>query len=89
MDKEAGNKISDQRRYINDMLAELYQMNHKEVRTFDPLDEEQEESSVASKTQGTPPRVQKVRPTEEAATPVNDAGRDKEGVLSMGVAPGG
>jgi hypothetical protein len=29
--------------YIDDMLAEMYQMDHKEVRTFDPLDEEQEE----------------------------------------------
>ncbi len=64
-------------------------MNHKEVRTFDLLDEEQEESPAASKTQGTPPRAQKVRPAEEVTTPVDDAGRDKEGVLSMGVAPGG
>jgi hypothetical protein len=89
LDEEAGNEISDQRRYIDDMLAVLYQMNHKEVRTFDPLDEEQEESQEASKTQGTPPRAQKVRPAEEAATTVDDAGRDKEGVLSLGVAPGG
>ena len=71
------------------MLAEMCQMNHKEVRTFDLLDKEQDELPNASKTQGTPPRARKVRPTEEAATPVNEAGRDKEGVRSLGMAPGG
>ncbi len=59
------------------------------MRIFDLLDEEQEELPKASKTQGIPPRAQKVRPAEEAATPVDEAGRDKEGVRSLGMASGG
>ncbi len=51
--------------------------------------EEQGEPPNASKTQGTPPGAQEARPTEEAATPVEITGRDKEGVRSLGMAPGG
>ena len=35
-----------------------------------------------------PPGAQKARPEDEAATPDNEAGRDKEGVLSLGMAVG-
>ncbi len=90
LEEEAGNGISKQRTYINDMLAEMYQMNPMEVRTFDPLDNKQGKSpNASSKTQGTPPGAQEARPAEEAATPVDGAGRDKEGVRSLGMAPGG
>ncbi len=89
LEEEAGNGISEQRTYINDMLAEMYQMNPKEVRTFDPLNDGQGKSPNASKTQGTPPGAQEARPAEEAATPADGAGRDKEGVRSLGMAPGG
>ncbi len=71
------------------MIAEMYQLNSSEVRTFDPLVQEQGESPNASKTQGTPPGAQQARPAEEAATPVEITGRDKEGVHSLGMALGG
>jgi hypothetical protein len=40
LDKEAGKGISDQITYINDVLAEMYQMNPAGVRNFDPLNVE-------------------------------------------------
>ncbi len=70
------------------MLAEMYQMNPTEVRTFDPLNKEPDKEQNASKTQGTPPGAQEARPKEEAATPDRRAGRDKEGVQSLGMASG-
>ena len=88
LDEEVGSGISDQNIYINDMIVEMYQMDPKGVRTFDPLNEEQDEELNASKTQGTPPGAQKARPEDEAATPDNETGRDKEGVLSLGMAFG-
>jgi len=88
LDEEVGSGISDQIIYINNMIVEMYQMDPKGVRTFDPLNEEQDEELNASKTQGTPPRAQEARPDNEAATPGNGAGRDKEGVLSLGMAVG-
>ena len=36
-----------------------------------------------------PPGAQKVRPAEEAAMLVKVTGRDKEGVRSLGIVPGG
>ena len=66
----------------------MYQMNPTGVRTFDPLNEELDEALNASKTQGTPPGAQEARPKDKAATPDNGAGRDAEGVHSLGVAPG-
>ena len=36
-DKEVGNKISARLIYINNMLAEMYEMKPTGVRTFDPL----------------------------------------------------
>jgi hypothetical protein len=80
LDEEVGSGISDQLIYINDMLAEMYQMNPTGVMTFDPLNEEPDEALNASKTQGTPPGAQEARPKDKAATPDNGAGRDKEGV---------
>jgi len=88
LNEEVGSGISDQIIYINDMIVEMYQMDPKGVRTFDPLNEEQDEELNASKTQGTPPRAQEARPDNEATTPDNGAGRDKEGVLSLGIAFG-
>jgi hypothetical protein len=88
LDKEAGEGISDQLSLINDMLAEMYQMNPTEVRTFDPLSKEPDKDQNASKTEGTPPRAKEARPKEEAATPDRRAGRDKEGVQSLGMASG-
>jgi hypothetical protein len=88
LDKEVGSGISDQLIYINDILAELYQMNPTGVRTFDLLNEEPDKALNTSKTQGTPPGAQEARPEEEATTPVNGAGRDKEGVHSLGMASG-
>ncbi len=70
------------------MIVEMYQMNPTGVRTFDPLNMEEDEELNASKTQGTPPGAQEARPEEEATTPDNGAGRDKEGVLSLGMAFG-
>ncbi len=75
--------------YVNDMIAEMYQLNPSEVRIFDPLVQKQGEPPNASKTQGTPPGAQEARPAEKAATPVEITGRDKEGVRSLGMAPGG
>ncbi len=89
LEEEVGNGISKQRTYINNMLTEMYQMNPTEVGTFDLLNDKQGKSPNASKTQGTPPGAQEARPAEEAATPVDGAGRDKEGVRSLGMAPGG
>ncbi len=88
LDKEVGSGISDQIIYINDMIVEMYQMDPKGVRTFNPLNKEHDEELNASKTQGTPPGAQEARPDDEAATPDNGAGRDKEGVLSLGMAFG-
>ncbi len=65
LDKEAGKGISDQVIYINDMLAEMYQMNPAGVRNFDPLNVESDEEQNSSKTQGTPPRAQEARLKEE------------------------
>ena len=88
LDKDAGKRISDQLTYINNMLAEMYQMNPKEDRTFDPLNKEPDKEQNASKTQGTPPGAQEARPREEAAMPDMRAGRDKEGGQSLGMATG-
>ncbi len=88
LDKDAGKRISDQLTYINNMLAEMYQMNPTEVRTFDPLNKELDKEQNVTKTQGTPPGAQEARPKEEAATPDRRAGRDKEGVQSLGMASG-
>ncbi len=88
LDKEVGSGISDQLIYINNLLAEMYQMNPTGVRTFDPLNKEPDKALNTSKTQGTPPGAQEVRPKDEAATPDNGAGRDKEGVHSLGMASG-
>jgi hypothetical protein len=63
-------------------------MNPTGVRTFDPLNEEEDKELNASKTQRTPPGAQEARPEDKAATPDNGAGRDKEGVLSLGMAFG-
>jgi hypothetical protein len=79
LDKEAGKGISDQITYINNMLAEMYQMNPTEVRNFDPLNVESDEEQNASKTQGTPPGALEARPKEGATTPDMRAGRDKGG----------
>ena len=79
LEEEAGQEPSKQHTYVDDMIAEMYQLNPSEVRTFDPLFKEQGEPPNTSKTQGTPPSAQEARPTEEAATPVKETGRDKEG----------
>jgi hypothetical protein len=88
LDEEVGSGISDQIIYINEMIVEMYQMNPTGVRTFDPLNMEEDEELNASKTQGTPPGAQEARPEDVAATPDNGAGRDKKGVLSLGMAFG-
>jgi hypothetical protein len=89
LDEAVGGGINDQIIYINDMIVEVYQMNPTGVRTFDPLNAVDEDDELnASKTQGTPPGAQEARPEEEAATPDNETGRDKEGVLSLGMAFG-
>ena len=88
LDVEVGSGIKDQITYIDEMIVEMYQMNPTGVRTFDPLNMEEDEELNASKTQGTPPGAQEVRPAEEAATPDQGAGRDKEGVRSLGMASG-
>jgi hypothetical protein len=88
LDKDAGKGTSDQLPYINNMLAEIHQMNSTEVRTFDPLNEEPDKEHNASKTQGTPPRAQEARLEEEAAMPDRRAGRDEEGVQSLGMESG-
>jgi hypothetical protein len=71
------------------MLVEMYQMDPKGVRNFDPLNNEQDKEQNASKTQETSPGAQKAGPTKEAATLDMRAGRDKEGVQSLGMAPSG
>jgi len=88
LNEEVGSGISDQIIYINDMIVEMYQMNPTGVRTFDPLNAVEDEELSASKTQGTPPGAQKARPEDEAAMPDHGTGRDKEGVLSLGMAFG-
>ena len=69
-------------------FTEMYQMNPTGVRTFDPLNEEPDKALTVSKTQGTPHGAQKARPKDEAATPDKHAGRDEEGVHSLGMASG-
>ncbi len=88
LDEEAGEGISDQIQYINEMLVELYQMNPSEARKFDLLSVESDNEHNASKTQGTPPRAQEARPIKVAATPDMRAGRVKEGVQSLGMVCG-
>jgi hypothetical protein len=88
LDEEAEKGISDQITYIDDMLAKMYQMNPAGVRNFDLLNVESDEEQNASKTQGTPPGAQEARLEEEPAMPDMRAGRDKEGVQSLGMAPG-
>ncbi len=88
LDEDAGMGRSDQLTYIDKMIEEMYQMNPTGVRNFDPLNEEQDEEQNASKTQGTPPRAQKARPEKEAPKSDMSADRDKEGVQSLGMAPG-
>ena len=88
LDKEVGDGISAQLIYINNMLAEMYEMNPTGVRTFDPLNMEPDNIPKASKTQESPPGAQEARLAEEAAAPARSAGRDKEGVLSLGMATG-
>jgi hypothetical protein len=88
LDKEVGSGISDQLSYINNMLAEMHQMNPTGVRNFDPLNKEPDKVLNASNTQGTPPGAQEARPEDEAAMPDNGLGRDKEGVHSLGMAFG-
>jgi len=43
LDEEVGSGISDQIIYINDMIVELFQMDPKGHKTFDTLNEEQDE----------------------------------------------
>jgi hypothetical protein len=88
LDEEVGDGISAQLIHINNMLAEMYEMNPTGVRTFNPLNMEPDNIPDASKTQESPPGAQEARPAEEAATPVRSAGRDKEGVFSLGMATG-
>jgi hypothetical protein len=78
LDKEAGKGISDQLTCINDMLVEMYQMNPKEVRTFDLLNKEPDKEQNAGKTQRTPPGAQEARPREEVAMPERRLGRDEK-----------
>jgi hypothetical protein len=88
LDNEAGGEIIDQLTYINNMLVEMYQINPTGVRNFDQLNGKSDKEQTASKTQGTPPRAQKARPTEETATPDMREGRDKEGVQSLRMVSG-
>jgi len=48
LDEEVGSGISDELIYINNMLAEMYQMNPTGVRNFNPLNEEPDEALNAS-----------------------------------------
>jgi hypothetical protein len=88
LDEEVGDGISAQLIYINNMLAEMYEMNPTGVWTFDPLNMEPDDIPKASKTQESPPGAQEARPADKAAAPARSAGRDKEGVLSLGMATG-
>jgi hypothetical protein len=88
LDRDAGKGISDQITYIDDMLAEMYQMNPTGVRNFDLLNVELNKEQNTSKTQGTPPRAQEARSKEGTSTPAMRAGRDKEGMKSLGMATG-
>ena len=63
-------------------------MNPAGVRNFDLLNVESDKEQNASKTQGTPPGAQEARLKEEPAMPDMRAGRDKEGVQSLGMATG-
>jgi hypothetical protein len=64
LDKEAKGGVSNQLKYINDMMAEMYQLNPTGVRNFNLLNEELDKEQNASKTQGTPPRAHKARPAK-------------------------
>jgi hypothetical protein len=88
LDNEVRDGISAQLIYINNMLAEMYEMNSIGVRAFDPLNMEPDNIPDASKTQESPPRAQEARPADKAPTPARSAGRNKEGVLSLGMATG-
>ena len=88
LDKEVGDGISAQLIYINNMLAEMYEMNPTGVWTFNPLNMEPDDIPNASKTQESPPGAQEARSADKAATPARSACRDKEGVLSLSMATG-
>ncbi len=88
LDKKVGDGIGAQLIYINNMLAEMYEINPTGVWAFDLLNMEPDNIPDASKTQESPPGAQEARPTDKAATPARSAGRDKEGVLSPSMATG-
>ena len=88
LDNDVEDGISTQLIHINNMLAEMYEMNPAGVWMFDPLNMEPDNIPAASKTQESRPGAQEARPADEAATSTRSAGRDKEGVLSLGMATG-
>jgi hypothetical protein len=87
--EEAGKERRDQIEYTEEILKALNKIGqtnfHEGARTLDKGTNQE-----ASKTQGTLPGAHQVSPTEEAAVePATLAGRDKEGVQSLSMAPTG
>ena len=63
-------------------------MNPTGVRTFDLLNVEPDKILDTSRTHESPSRAQETKPADKAAKLARSAGRDKEGVLSLGMATG-
>ena len=56
LDKEVGDGISAQLIHINNMLAEMYEMNPTGVRTFDPLNMEPDDTPDATRNHHPEPK---------------------------------
>jgi hypothetical protein len=88
---DAGEDQENQIKFIKQIIEELEQINQTNSHNKDfSQDGGTDQPSIASKTQGTLPGAHKASPTEEAAIEsAMMAGRDKEGMQSLSVAPPG
>jgi hypothetical protein len=86
---EAGEDRGDQIKFIKEIMEAMEQIARSNNHSEASLDEGGGQQQEASKTQGMLPGAQEASPTEEAAIEPAMAGRDKEGVQSLSVAPTG
>ncbi len=88
---DAGEDQENQIKSIKQIIEELEQIDQTKSHNEDfSRDGGTDQPSIASKTQGTLPVAHKASPTEEAAIEsAMMAGRNKEGVQSLSVAPPG
>ncbi len=89
MVSEAGEDCGDQIKFIEEIMEAMEHIAQSNNHSVASLDEGGGQQQEASKTQGTLPGAQEASPTEAAAIEPAMAGRDKEGVQSLSVAPTG